>query len=42
MDLLLHNVAVVRIDGQSYRLRAVGALLSPTMEGPRTETIRAV
>jgi DNA replication protein DnaC len=35
LDRLLHHVAVVRIDGQSYRLRELGALLSPNREVPR-------
>jgi hypothetical protein len=35
LDRLLHHVAVVHIDGQSYRLRELGALLSPTWEVPR-------
>jgi hypothetical protein len=35
LDRLLHHVAVVHIDGQSYRLRELGALLSPTREPPR-------
>ena len=35
LDRLLHHVAVVHIDGQSYRLRELGALLSPNREGPR-------
>jgi DNA replication protein DnaC len=35
LDRLLHHVAVVHIDGQSYRLRELGALLSPTREVPR-------
>jgi len=30
LDRLLHHVAIVHIDGQSYRLRELGALLSPT------------
>jgi DNA replication protein DnaC len=42
LDRLLHHVAVVHIDGQSYRLRALGALLSPTREGSRAETTRSV
>lgn len=42
LDRLLHHVAVVHIDGQSYRLRALGALLSPTSEDPRAETTRSV
>lgn len=41
LDRLLHQVAVVRIDDQSNRLRALGALLSPTTEGPRAETTRS-
>jgi DNA replication protein DnaC len=35
LDHLLHDVVVVHIDGQSYRLRELGALLSPTREVPR-------
>jgi len=35
LDRLLHHVAVVHVDGQSYRLRELGALLSPTREPPR-------
>lgn len=35
LDRLLHHVAVVHIDGQSYRLRELGALLSPNREVPR-------
>jgi DNA replication protein DnaC len=35
LDRLLHHVAVVHIDGQSYRLRELGALLSPNREGQR-------
>ena len=35
LDRLLHHVAVVHIDGQSYRLRDLGALLSPNREVPR-------
>jgi hypothetical protein len=42
LDRLLHHVAVVHIDGQSYRLRALGALRSPTSEDPRAETTRSV
>ena len=37
LDRLLHHVAVVHIDGQSYRLRELGALLSPTREVPRAD-----
>jgi DNA replication protein DnaC len=40
LDRLLHHVAVVHIDGQSYRLRELGALLSPTREGPRAAESR--
>lgn len=40
LDRLLHHVAVVHIDGQSYRLRELGALLSPTREGPRAGDAR--
>ena len=29
LDRLLHHVAIVHIDGQSYRLRELGALLNP-------------
>lgn len=35
LDRLLHHVAVVHIDGQSYRLRQLGALLSPLRAGGR-------
>jgi DNA replication protein DnaC len=42
LDRLLPHVAVVHIAGQSYRLRELGALLSPTREGPRAETTRSV
>ena len=42
LDRLLHHAAVVHIDGQCYRLRALGALLSPTREGPRAEITRSV
>ena len=42
LDRLLHHVAVVHIDGQSYRLRELGALLSPTREGARAESTRSV
>jgi hypothetical protein len=35
LDRLLHHVAVVHIDGQSYRPRELGALLSPNREVPR-------
>jgi DNA replication protein DnaC len=35
LDRLLHHVAVVHIDGQSYRLRELGALLSPNREAAR-------
>ena len=41
LDRLLHHVAVVHIDGQSYRLRELGALLSPTREVPRGQEGRA-
>jgi DNA replication protein DnaC len=41
LDRLLHHVAVVHIDGQSYRLRELGALLSPHREGPRATESRA-
>ena len=37
LDRLLHHVAVVHIDGQSDRLRELGALLSPTREVPRAD-----
>ncbi len=40
LDRLLHHVAVVHIDGQSYRLRELGALLSPNREGPRATDSR--
>jgi DNA replication protein DnaC len=40
LDRLLHHVAVVHIDGQSYRLRELGALLSPNREGPRATESR--
>ncbi len=40
LDRLLHHVAVVHIDGQSYRLRELGALLSPNREGPRAGDAR--
>jgi DNA replication protein DnaC len=42
LDRLLHHVAVFHIDGQSCRLRELGALLSPTREVPRAETCRSV
>ena len=38
LDRLLHHVAVVHIDGQSYRLRELRALLSPTRDGPRADS----
>ena len=38
LDRLLHHVAVVHIDGQSYRLCELGALLSPTREAPRADS----
>lgn len=41
LDRLLHHVAVIHIDGQSYRLRELGALLSPTKEGPRADSPRS-
>jgi DNA replication protein DnaC len=41
LDRLLHHVAVIHIDGQSYRLRELGALLSPTREGPRADSPRS-
>ena len=41
LDRLLHHVAVVHIDGQSYRLRELGALLSPTKEAGRSPDGRA-
>jgi DNA replication protein DnaC len=34
LDRLLHHVAVVHIDGRSYRLRELGALLAPRAAGP--------
>jgi DNA replication protein DnaC len=36
LDRLLHHVAIVHIDGQSYRLRELGALLAPTAPSPPT------
>ncbi|WP_345787991.1 ATP-binding protein [Gemmatimonas sp.] len=41
LDRLLHQVAVIHIDRQSYRLRELGALLSPTREGPRADSPRS-
>ena len=41
LDRLLHHVAVIHIDGQSYRLRELGALLSPIREGPRADSPRS-
>lgn len=41
LDRLLHHVAVVHIDGQSYRLRELGALLSPNREVPRGQDGRS-
>jgi DNA replication protein DnaC len=32
LDRLLHHVAIVHIDGRSYRLRELDALLSPAAE----------
>ncbi|MBI4420254.1 MAG: ATP-binding protein [Gemmatimonadetes bacterium] len=32
LDRLLHHVAIVHIDGRSYRLRELDALLSPSAE----------
>jgi DNA replication protein DnaC len=34
LDRLLHHVVVVHIDGRSYRLRDLGALLGPKPESP--------
>jgi DNA replication protein DnaC len=42
LDRLLHHLAVVHVDGQTFRLRALGAPLSPIREGPRAETTRSV
>lgn len=42
LDRALHHVAVVHIDGQSYRLRELGALLSPNREGPRAGDSRPI
>jgi DNA replication protein DnaC len=42
LDRLLHHVTVLHIDGQSYRLRELGALLSPHREGPRADAARVV
>jgi DNA replication protein DnaC len=36
LDRLLHHVAIVHIDGKSYRLRELDALLSPATESPAT------
>ena len=36
LDRLLHHVSVVHIDGQSYRLRELGALLKPAPSNPPT------
>ncbi|WP_439642633.1 ATP-binding protein [Gemmatimonas sp.] len=41
LDHLLHHVAVIHIDGQSYCLGELGALLSPTREGPRADSPRS-
>jgi hypothetical protein len=35
LDRLLHHVVVVHIDGHSYRLRELGALLGPKPDAPR-------
>jgi hypothetical protein len=35
LDRLLHHVRVLSIDGRSYRLRELGALLGPSAEPPR-------
>jgi len=35
LDRLLHHVHVLSIDGRSYRLRELGALLGPSAEPPR-------
>jgi DNA replication protein DnaC len=37
LDRLLHHVAVVHIDGRSYRLRELGALLAPRPAGPESD-----
>ena len=34
LDRLLHHVQVLHIDGRSYRLRELGALLGPKPESP--------
>ncbi|MFN8572917.1 MAG: ATP-binding protein [Gemmatimonadaceae bacterium] len=34
LDRLLHHVHVISIDGRSYRLRELGALLGPSAESP--------
>lgn len=34
LDRLLHHVQVLHIDGRSYRLRELGALLGPRPDGP--------
>jgi len=36
LDRLLHHVAIVHIDGKSYRLRELDALLSPATESTTT------
>ena len=36
LDRLLHHVAIVHIDGKSYRLRELDALLSPAAESAMT------
>jgi DNA replication protein DnaC len=36
LDRLLHHVAVVHIDGRSYRLRELGALLAPRSDASST------
>lgn len=34
LDRLLHHVHVISIDGRSYRLRELGALLQPSPDAP--------
>lgn len=41
LDRLLHHVAVIHIDGQSYRLREFVALLGPTRTGQRADSPRS-
>lgn len=36
LDRLLHHVAIVHIDGKSYRLRELDALLSPAADSTTT------